>query len=634
MSLNSFRASQSSLWTIETIRFSSIPICCDALLVVCIYNVLALPSFQMSNRPVHGLLSKSLSGPKTHIKRYINSPCFRSLHVDGRNRLSTFWAPTGGISPTAEEDGSHVLLIRGGFLRQAHSGVFHLLPLGLRVQDKLERAIDKHMRSIGASKLSLSSISSEELWKQTGRYSENSELLRLKDRRDSGFLLSPTHEEEITTLVAGIVNSYKDLPLRIYQISRKYRDERRPRQGLLRAKEFLMKDLYTFDYTPEMALETYDSVRNAYSEFFNELKIPYLVADADSGTMGGNLSHEYHYISPKGEDHVCSCDKCSYVANEELAQKGQRAPTNFTKDITIWLGVSKDKSTLVLVYLPKQLPSSQDDEKDASSNSHVNIHAVKEVYPDLDTSIESGTLAQFPEKRFQYVRIFDHRVSPDVEDPVYLNARDITTHPISGKPLDLTRIQTGDPCPRCEDGTLHVQRCVEVGHTFHLGMRYSEPLNAVVTLPAQSSSKPATASGQVTMQMGCHGIGVSRLVGTVAALLCDSRGLNWPRAIAPFECVIVPTRGVEEDALEVYDTLRGTVRSDVDIDAILDDRPIKELAWKLRDADLIGYPVILVLGRAWKKERKVEVQCRRLGVKEDVELGSLREVVQGILDKL
>ncbi|KAF2491903.1 class II aaRS and biotin synthetase [Lophium mytilinum] len=340
----------------------------------------------------------------------------------------------------------------------AHSGVFYLLPLGLRVQEKLERMIDKHMRSIGASKLSLSSITSEDLQRRSGRYSENAELLRLKDRKESGFLLSPTHEEKITTSAAGIVKSYKDLPLRVYQISRKYRDERRPRQGLLRAKEFLMKDLYTFDSTPKMALETYSSVRKAYAAFFDELKIPYVVADADSGAMGGNLSHEYHFVSPIGEDHVCSCNKCHYVANEELAEKGIRTQKTPSNDPIIWHGMSKDRNTLVRVYIPKAQPLTQNEGEDAISN-HLNIHAVKAAYPDMDTSIENEALERFGDTAPHLVRIFDHpTLLPEQDD---FTTQPITTHPKTAKPLDLTRIHTGDPCPRCLEGLLTVQRAME-----------------------------------------------------------------------------------------------------------------------------------------------------------------------------
>ncbi|KAF2798677.1 prolyl-tRNA synthetase [Melanomma pulvis-pyrius CBS 109.77] len=536
----------------------------------------------------------------------------RFLGTDSRNRLSNFWAPTGGISPQdGESDDSHALLVRGGFLRQAHSGVFHLLPLGLRVQDKLERLIDKHMQSLGASKLSLSSITTEALWRQSGRYSTNSELLRLKDRKDSGFLLSPTHEEEITSLVSGMIHSYKDLPLRLYQIGRKYRDERRPRQGLLRAKEFLMKDLYTFDYSPEHALETYKAVRTAYNNLFNELKVPYLVADADSGNMGGKLSHEYHFASPKGEDNVWSCDTCTYVANEELVEKAvdANAVPKSGKELVKFTGISVDRTTKIHIYVPRpaSLPIGAPDPSWNDIHSFVNLHAVKKAGVDIDTGIETSTVHDLLPNTTQDSEIYDRATASTSE-------------------LDLTPTQPDDPCPRCppNTGRLAVRKAIEVAHTFHLGTRYSEPLSALVSLPDNPQPQ--------ALQMGCHGIGISRMIGAIASLLSDSRGLNWPRVVAPFEVAVIETmkdRGGEQ----VYDHLQDDIGASK-LDAILDDRPIKSLAWKLRDADLIGYPVLIVLGRAWKERGEVEVQCRRLGVKKEVGLAELKGEVLGLLEQL
>ncbi|KAK7193469.1 prolyl-tRNA synthetase [Paraphaeosphaeria sporulosa] len=539
----------------------------------------------------------------------------RFLTTDSRGRLSKFWAPTGGISP--QDDDSHALLLKGGFLRQAHSGVFHLLPLGLRVQNKLESLIDKHMSSIGASKVSLSHISTEELWKQTGRYSSNSELLRINDRRESGFLLAPTHEEEITALVANMVHSYKDLPLRLYQTGRKYRDEKRPRQGLLRAKEFMMKDLYTFDSSHETALKTYDEVRQAYTNLFNELKLPYLVADADSGNMGGKLSHEYHFVSPKGEDNVWSCSSCNYVANEELVEKPTpqtdldaiAAPAEPSPPL-VFTGISMDRKTAVRIVIarPSDMPTEAQPPWDTIS-SVVNLHAVKRVYPDLDTGIEPATLA---------------KLLPATETQQTLYSPSLATTPTTNEApasaeADISLTRPGDPCPRCPTGHLAVQKAIEVAHTFHLGTRYSAPLSALVAVPH--------ATQKEAIHMGCHGIGVSRLLGAIASQLADSAGLNWPRAVAPFEVVVVTAPKVDDaDAVCVYDALEG-------IDAVIDDRAGKSLGWKLRDADLIGYPVVVVLGKSWKSGQ-VEVQCRRLGVKKVVERGRLKGEVERFLGQL
>lgn len=503
------------------------------------------------------------------------------------------------------------------------------------MQSKLESLIDKHMSSLSASKLSLSSLTTETLWRQSGRYSSNSELLRVADRKESGFLLSPTHEEEITALVANMVHSYKDLPLRLYQIGRKYRDERRPRQGLLRAKEFVMKDLYTFDVSADAALATYEQVRRAYNNMFDELKIPYLVADADSGNMGGKLSHEYHFVSPKGEDNVWSCNGCEYVANEELVEKRPAALTEErgNTDAVVFTGISTDHKTAIHIHIPRPaslLPNHNDTNASHQTSTpthlpwtqistHVNLHAVKRALPShltLATGIESSTLSA---------------LLPSTTSTFTLHDAALTTSNPTTPHIDLTPILPSSPCPRCPNGTLHPHRAIELAHTFHLGTRYSDPLGAAVARPNEP--------GMHALHMGCHGIGVTRLVGAVAGLLCDERGLNWPRGLAPWEVVVLVAGGEEEGRAvgeRVYDVLGGGEGEGRDghVDAVLDDRVGKSLGWKLRDAELIGYPVVVVVGRGWRERSVVEVQCRRLGVKRDVGLGEVRSVVAELLARL
>ena len=480
-------------------------------------------------------------------------------HNDGRNHLSSFWIPTGGITkksssgfpssshsstpPLNAEDISS-LLHRAGYIRQSHAGIFELLPLGLRVQKKLKRLVDEYMRALSASEVSLSTFASEDLWNQSGRLASGvPELFRVKDRKDGKFLLSPTHEEKITQLVKGLVNSHKELPLRLYQVTRKYRDELRPRGGLLRAREFLMKDLYTFDADVEAALETYAQVRTQYRKFFDALKVPYLEAEADSGAIGGDLSHEFHFPSPLGEDTLIQCSACGYVINRE------RLPTT-------------------------------------------------------------------------------------------------TEIPPESKP----------PCPKCKNPHTTTVQAIEVGHTFHLSTRYSVPLNATITLPTDQTASRSP------IQMGCHGIGISRLIAASAASLSDTKGLVWPRVIAPFEVVVIPVNQVvgDNDAVKVYDLLahsRPPQLADADEyaggaprrrDVVLDDRPGASLVWKLHDADLIGYPVVVVLGRKWLQsggddrgggedgegKRICEIQCRRLNLKQDVPLDHLSAFIDSLFRKL
>ncbi|KAF2276181.1 prolyl-tRNA synthetase [Westerdykella ornata] len=539
-----------------------------------------------------------------------------------RQRLSKFWTPTGLLQTEPKDhnapnqkgglqkDDSASLLARAGYLSQVQSGIFHMLPLGLRVQNKLETLIDKHMDSIGAAKTSLSSITTEALWKKSGRYSTNSELLRIKDRRKSGFLLSPTHEEEITTLVAASLKSYKDLPIRLYQIGRKYRDERRPRNGLLRAKEFMMKDLYTFDYTHETALETYKAVRTAYNNLFRELGIPFIVAEADSGNMGGKLSHEYHFVHPSGEDKIWICDQCEYVANEELAEHKTEARP-FT-DVMVFTAISADHKTRISIHVGVDQPKDSYDSIhwDHLLNPHALRKAAENLNIDLATGLEPDTLRKLLENTTSTIDIYDIRLQNHIPE---------ATH--SPATRDILAIEPGDACPKCENGHLSQVPGIEVGHTFHLGTRYSEPLNAVVATPNNTEKVP--------VHMGCHGIGVSRLISAVAAMTYDERGLNWPPGIAPYEVVVIPGSGIEsKDGEEVYDSFKGA-----GLDVVLDDRADKNLGWKLKDADLIGYPVIVVLGKTWKSEAggKVEVQCRRLGEKKLVEKDEVAVTVADLL---
>ena len=447
-----------------------------------------------------------------------------SFNTSGVSRLSKFWTPTGGIAHDYDEgskEDSNALLVRGGFVRQSHAGIFHFLPLGHRVRTKIERVLDKHMGNLNALKLDLSTLSSAELWEKSGRLQgDRSELFRVEDRKATKFLLAPTHEEEVTVNVGNLIQSYKDLPLRVYQVSRKYRDELRPRQGLLRAREFLMKDLYTFDISKSQALTTYHTVRQAYSDFFDEFKVPYIIAEADSGNIGGDLSHEYHIESDKGEDVVYICQACNFTANEEILE-GQDS---------------------------------------------------------------------------------------------------------------LDKEQRQCKCLKCSSGMKGIAT-IELGHTFYLGTKYSEPLGALVDVPklleddATAVEKNEASTISVSMEMGCHGIGVSRLIAGIASILSDKKGLNWPRAIAPFEAVIISSPGAEESVTQLSDQLSHTV------DVIIDDRD-KSLVWKMKDADLIGYPVMVIFGRSWAKEGKCEVQCRRLNVREDVRPELLLGLVESLLAKL
>lgn len=441
---------------------------------------------------------------------------------------------------------------------------------------------------------------------------------------------------------------------------RKYRDEIRPRHGVLRSKEFVMKDLYTFDCSLQSALKTYEEARAAYSLLFDELKLPYLVAEASSGDIGGDLSHEYHLPSSLGEDNVISCTDCSYVANEELATtrsipiQDEPSLEGSVKGGTaarVWRGISKDRKTLVNVWYPASFTAAD-----------INTHALKSVVPDLDSSLENAlpfwesvlnSLEHSTTPRSQLLNVVDYRLGQQFVDtlqtefsqlpvippqitiePSQLEGRYITSSK-DGEPFNTIRIQDGDHCPRCAPGKLEVQKAIELGHTFHLGTKYSDALDARVQVPSfmiedgQTTPTKSDSMTNVAMQMGCHGIGVSRIIGAVADHLADEKGLNWPRAIAPFEVVVIPGRNMDQDAATVAHALTGSSGTDL----ALDDRS-DSFAWKLKDADLVGYPVIVVLGRKWTTDGLCEVQCRRLKSVQFVSLDDLPEHVHSLLAQL
>ena len=499
-----------------------------------------------------------------------------------------------------------------------------------------------------------------------------------------------------------------------------------------------MKDLYTFDASEKQAIETYKVVREAYSAFFDELKIPYLVAEAHSGDIGGETSHEYHFPSAKGEDSILSCSECDYLINEELAKdeydiRVRQAQSLYNKVRTeglspagavldkyldqsreafpsedeislgyrIWYGVTADRATLVEAILPQLVRVTNL----SGTFSHwreteVCTNSIKSLVPDIDLSIENPVEAfkpssydntttkavnRNPESPKGVYQIIDHRVTKRA-----LNRYDSTAQASDGSKRyipgaeenvrtraieansSIVKIAARDPCPKCFLGAVKKTKAIELGHTFHLGTRYSKPLDACfIPAPQQSepmttatsdpqnrTSKPAlhgmkrmqtskATTGSLTVtktpvQMGCHGIGISRMIAAVADTLADVKGLNWPRVMAPFEVVIVSKDEHKDRIYDLYNSLFsptpesthiGSPLREDPLDVIVDDRE-QGFVWKLNDADLIGYPIIIVLGKRYGKEQICEVQCRRLGVKEDVHIGIIKARTSELLRQL
>ncbi|BFZ64905.1 hypothetical protein YB2330_006058 [Saitoella coloradoensis] len=522
----------------------------------------------------------------------------RAFTVDHRTRLSTFFVPQSDKVATATKDGSaHALLVKAGYLRQAAAGIYQLLPLGLRVQDKIERLVDRAMRRVGASKVALANLSSSDLWKKTGRWEKGGdELIKVYDRKDTAFCLAPTHEEDITNLVANEVSSYRHLPVRLYQIGRKFRDERRPRFGLLRGREFVMKDLYTFDASEADALKTYDEVTRVYRELFDQIGVPYLVAEADSGNIGGSLSHEYHYMTKIGEDTVLNCKSCGYTANDERAIT--KLGRNDTSCETMY-GLCSDNQ-LVAVHYP--------------SGREINAISVRKIVPTFTGILLPSLEGKSCHSKLSVTHIFDENIAKDTTAPVLPQNVECESSPSVVRELSLIKAEASDPCPKCSHA-LESHRVIELGHTFHLGTKYSAPLGAKFV--PEGGSK-----GSKDIIMGCHGLGISRMVAAIAEVTHDSKGLSWPVDVAPFKCAVIPGPKHDEVAEKVYDKITQVLGED---EVVLDERSGKSVGWKMKDADLAGYPFIVVVGKAWDKDEKVEFQVRKTGEKRYVTLKELGE---------
>lgn len=452
-----------------------------------------------------------------------------------------------------------------------------------------------------------------------------------------------------------------------------------------------MKDLYTFDAGEIAAFDTYQKVRKGYNDFFNELQVPFLVARADSGEIGGHLSHEYHIATASGEDTIISCGSCKYTYNEELVPAEIRPltperPTGHRQGpYQTWFGISRDRSHLYEAILPQSLEAGEG-EGPIRKQAQFNTYLIRSLHPDLDLSIErplhtfleywKGKRSSRPVSNTKTLTLprltllCDYRVTEDfierrdasgLEMPLRRSLSSIIgSRWLRDKAfLDLARPQTGDKCSKCGQKSLKVQQAVELGHTFNLGQRYSEimgatfatnpsaspatpPTSAVATAPMPNKSTAAKRDtgkstalkpGHQYFFMGCHGIGISRMIAAVADALADEQGLVWPRAMAPYEAVILATGEHMTAAEEAWDMLTRHEEGMEPVDAVLDDRS-RDLGWKLKDADLLGFPVVIVLGSKFAKSRLCEVSVRRLATRQKVSVAHLRDYVASRLAKI
>ena len=546
-------------------------------------------------------------------------------------RYSQFLLNTLKETPADAEVTSHQLMLRTSMIRKAAAGIYSYLPLGLRSLRKVEQIVREEMNRAGAIELLMPMVVPAELWQESGRWAQyGKELLRLKDRKEADFCLGPTHEEVITDVVRREVRSYRQLPLNLYQIQTKFRDEIRPRFGLMRGREFVMKDAYSFDLDDAGADRAYEKMYQAYRRIFTRCGLKFRAVEADTGNIGGSASHEFMVLAESGEDAIVSCDSCEYAANVEKAELRPTAsaapapaqplqavatPARKTiEDVALFLGLDAKqlvKTLLVKTDAGETLAVLLRGDRELNTIKLCRLLGCNEV--DLASEEEvvaaTGAPTGFAGPVGLKLRIFaDHEVAAMADFVVGANARD--QHLTGVNPgrdfaveafADLRQATAGDPCPRCS-GHLEAWRGIEVGHVFKLGTKYSQALGATV-LDEQGQER--------VLVMGCYGIGIGRTVAAAIEQNHDAGGIIWPLPIAPFQVIVTllnPNDApVAAAAEELYRQLQ-----EAGIEVLFDDRDERPGS-KFKDADLLGIPLRVTVGARGLKEGALELQQRRSG---------------------
>lgn len=566
------------------------------------------------------------------------------------------YAPTLREVPSDADVVSQQLMLRAGFMRKTANGLYSFLPLGWRSIKKIEAIVREEMDRASAQEIMMPILQPAEIWKESGRWKAyGAEMMRINDRHDNEFCLGPTHEEMITTLVKNEINSYRQLPVNLYQIQSKFRDERRPRYGLMRSREFIMKDAYSFDVDEAGLEESYKSMYDAYTRIFNRCGLTFRPVEADSGAIGGSGTHEFMAIAEAGEADIVYCTKCDYAANIEIGKPGiikQDEEALQELSVVDTPNASTIEAVAEMLNLPlhktiKAVVFSIDGKVvlaivrgDHEVNEVAVQHAVLgSVEPEMATPEELekvGLTAGFIspvglQQTDEFAIVVDESVmetynvcgGANKKDAHYVNInpkRDFNVADIIVAPIRL--ITKDDVCPKC-GGALEHAKGIEVGQVFKLGTKYSEALQATF-LDQNGRPNP--------MIMGCYGIGVSRTLAAAIEQYHDENGIIWPRSIAPFEAVIVPINAKDEALMSTSHTIY-TALKDAGVDVLLDDR--KDRAGvKFKDADLIGYPLRITVSKNTLENNEVEIQIRKSGEALPCAIDSVATKVAELLQNL
>ncbi|MBU3199632.1 proline--tRNA ligase [Clostridium estertheticum] len=546
--------------------------------------------------------------------------------------------------PAETETPSHILMIRAGLMRRLASGIYNYMPLGLKVLKKIENIIREEMNDAGAQEFLASALLPSELWKESGRWQVfGPEMFKLKDRNEREFCLGPTHEEVITDIVRNEIRSYKQLPLILYQIQTKYRDERRPRYGVIRSREFIMKDAYSFDRSNEGLDISYNKMYEAYTKIFQRCFIDCKPAEADSGAMGGHGSAEFMVKSEIGEDQVVFCSKCTYAANIEKASimadrnpkedkmellKIKTPDARTIKEVGAFLNVTSEKIAKTLIYIAdgKTVVVVIRGDREVNETKIVNAiggvlkfeMAPVEIVRDITCAEVGfagpiGIKCEFILVDNEILEMFNFIVGANDTGYHYKNVnygRDFT-----GSVGDFRNVEKGDKCPKCGED-LTIAKGIEVGHIFKLGTKYSESMGAFF-VDEDGGSKP--------LIMGCYGIGVNRTMASIIEQHHDENGIIWPLSIAPYGVVIIAAVIKNDEQVKLAEDIYTKLIS-MGIEVLLDDRN-ERTGIKFKDADLIGIPIRITIGKKMA-EGKVEFKIRGSVEVEDVDINLIVDRVE------
>jgi len=567
-------------------------------------------------------------------------------------RYSEMFLPTVREVPSDAEVVSHQLMIRSGMIRKLTSGIYSYLPLGYRVIRKLEQIIREEMDKAGAQEVHLPMVQPAELWQESGRWEHyGKELLRFRDRHDHEYCLGPTHEEVITALVRNEIKTYRQLPRNLYQIQTKFRDEVRPRFGVMRCREFGMKDAYSFDADEEGAEKSYQKMFEAYHNIFRRCGLRFRAVEADTGSIGGKFSHEFMVMAESGEDALVFCKKCTYAANLEKAEVTAPQPSGSSEnqwlpleevhtpevrtieEVGAFLNVAPQNIVKTLIYLADGRPCAVLIRGDLEINeiklkNHLNASELELASDEMIQKATGAPRGFAGPLNMKIPLLMDYSLMPMVNFVTGANKKDYHLKNVNigrdvpaGPFADLRVVTQEDACPRC-GGELQFARGIEVGHVFKLGTKYSQAMNAVY-LDKDGQEK--------NMIMGCYGIGVGRTVAACIEQNHDADGIVWPMPLAPFQVVLVPVNVREKTLMEVAEKVyRAMVHEGIEV--LLDDRD-ERAGVKFKDADLIGIPLRVTIGKKYQDEGVLELKIRKSGEMISCSVDDLFKKVRDILEE-